>query len=306
MASLWTTRLRQATKVACLFAALGLGLSITSDVMGQGQQKRYRPPPDYVQFSKPNQEVGRAFLAEFRQKGFRGYLEFQLRVMPRRGTERTVSGRLWSDLLDQGPVNRIELVGGETLDASQPVGVRLLLQGGSEPAVWRWQARSPGEVVKLGVDALFESLGDTDLTAFDLQMPFLWWDDFVFEGVRKVRGRPANAFLFYPPAEYQVRQPNLTGVRVFLDTQFNALVQAEQIGEGGRTLKAMSVLDLKKVGEHWIVKSIDMRDEVTRNKTRFLVTAAAMNQEFSSALFLSDQLSTAVNPPASGLVKVDP
>ncbi|HRE83350.1 MAG TPA: outer membrane lipoprotein-sorting protein, partial [Opitutaceae bacterium] len=255
------------------------------DAMGQVQQKRYRPPPDYVQFSKPNQDEGRAFLAEFRQKGFRGYLEFQLRVMPRRGAERTVSGRLWSDLLDQGPVNRIELVGGETLDASQPVGMRLLLQGGSEPAVWRWQARAPGDVVKLGVDALFESLGDTDLTAFDLQMPFLWWDDFVFEGVRKVRGRPANAFLFYPPAEYVARQPNLTGVRVFLDTQFNALVQAEQIGEDGRTLKAMSVLDLKKVGEHWVVKSIDMRDEVTRNKTRFLVTAAAMDQEFSSALF---------------------
>ena len=291
--------LRQAPRIACL-----LFLSAACPLVSWGQHKRYRPPPDYVQLSKPNQAEGRAFLEEFRQKGFSGYLEFQLRVMPRRGAEKTLAGKFWSDLLADGPVTRIELLGGESLDQNQPSRLRLLLKGGANAAVWRWDPALGNQVAKLGVDALFEPLGETDLTAFDLQMPFLWWNDFVFEGVRKVRGRPANAFLFYPPAEFAARQPGLMGVRVFLDTQFNALVQAEHIGDEGKILKAMSVLDLKKIGEHWIVKSIDLRDEVTRNKTRFVVTAAAMDQEFSSTLFSPADLSFAVQRPQKGLVAV--
>ncbi len=270
------------------------------------QHKRYRPPPDYVQISKPDQAAGRAFLAEFRLKGFRGYLEFHLRVMPRRGPEKLLAGKLWSDLLEEGPVTRIELLADGSLDQNQPSGLRLLLKGGPNAAAWRWEPTFGSQVTNLGLDAIFEPLGGTDLTAFDLQMPFLWWDEVVFEGVRKVRGRPANAFLFYPPAEIAARQPGLTGVRVFLDTQYNALVQAEHIGENGRILKSMSVLDLKKIGDHWIVKSIDLKDEATRNKTRFLVTAAAMDQDFSSGLFSSSDLPFAVQRPQKGLVTVGP
>jgi len=288
-------------RVACLFFCTLGGL-----LTGFSQQKRYRPPPDYVQFGRPNQDEGRAFLAEFRQKGFQGYLEFQLRVMPRRGEERVTIGRLWSDLFDTGSMSRIELMAAGSTDRKQPTETRLLIQGGIKPSVWQWRISNPAEISVLGIEALFERLGDTDLTAFDLQMPFLWWSDFVFEGVRKVRGRPANAFLFYPPADYVVRQPSLTGVRVFLDTQYNALVQAERIGEDGKTLKAMSVLDLKKIGERWIVKSIDLRDDVSRNKTRFGVTAAAMDQEFPAALFEPGRLGDAMQPPRDGLTRVTP
>ncbi len=285
--------------IACLLAILAAAVSEAS-----AQHKRYRPLPDYVQLSRPNQEEGRKFLAEFRQKGFRGYLEFNLRVMPRRGPERVMAGRLWNDLLDDGPISRIELLGDQSTDQAQSSILRLLLKGGSRAMVWRWEAGMQGEATVLGVDALFESLGGTNLTAFDLQMPFLWWEDFAFEGVRKVRGRPANSYLFYPPADFISRHPALTGVRVFLDTQFNALVQADQIGEEGKLLKTMSVLDLKKVGAYWIVKSIDLKDENTRNKTRFVVTGAAMDQDFSPILFTPDALLHSIPRPQMGFVAV--
>ena len=268
------------------------------------QQKRYRPPADYVQLSKPNQEEGRAFLAEFRQKGFRGYLEFKLRVMPRRGTEWSREGRLWNDLFDDGPVSRIELLGEQSLVHGHSSTLRLLLKGGNKSAVWRWEAGKENEATILGIDALFEPLGETDLTAFDLQMPFLWWEDLVFEGLRKVRGRPANTYLFYPPSDFASRHAALTGVRVFLDTQFNALVQVDQIGEEGKLLKTMSVLDLKKVGAHWIVKSIDLKDETTRNKTRFIVTGAAMDQDFSPILFSPEALPHPIQRPERGFVAI--
>ncbi|MBE7536805.1 MAG: outer membrane lipoprotein-sorting protein [Opitutaceae bacterium] len=300
MTSLRQVRWVRSRIPACISCILAVAASTA-----WSQHKRYRPPPDYVQLSKPNQEEGRAFLADFRQRGFRGYLEFKLRVMPRRGPEKVRAGKLWNDLREDGPISRVELIGDDSLDQNHSSSLRLLLKGGVHSAVWRWDATKPGEVAVLAVDSLFSPLGETNLTPFDLQMPFLWWEDVLFEGIRKVRGRPANSFLFYPPPAFVSRHPALTGVRVFLDTQFNALVQADQIGEDGSVLKSMSVLDLKKVGEHWIVKSIDLRDETTRNKTRFVVTAAAMDQDFSPVLFAPEELAHPVQRPTQGLVAVE-
>lgn len=175
---------------------------------------------------------------------------------------------------------------------------RLLVQNGPQSALWSWQPGAASSVAKpLGLDALFERLADTDFTAFDLQMPFLYWNDFVFEGVARIRGRPAHVFLMYPPAEVTARYPQLTGVRVYLDTQFNALVQAEQIGADNAVLKSVTILDLKKVDEQWIAKSIDVRDEQTHNKTRFAVTHVATRMDFLPALFEPSVLAEPIQPP---------
>jgi len=176
------------------------------------------------------------------------------------------------------------------------------VQNGPQSALWSWRPGS--SVSQLGIDALFDRLADTDLTPFDLQMPFLYWNDFVFEGVARLRGRPAHVFLMYPPAEITARQPGLTGVRVYLDTQFNALVQAEQIGADNRLLKSITILDLKKVDEQWIAKSTDVRDEETRNKTRIAVTGAAVGLDLLTALFEPASLGETVQPPSAGRIRV--
>lgn len=292
-----------AKRIARKLSGLGWGASFSllllfgasTPAFGQGAGKRYRPPPDYPQFGVPDQQEGRHILQEFRQRGIAGdyFLEFQLRVMPRRGADRSVSGRLWGSRTEEGPLTRLAFNAANTSDPES----RLLVQSGPAPKVWSWDARAPGEVKVLGLEALFAPLAGTDLTPFDLQMPFLYWSDFVFEGVRKVRGRPAHSFLLYPPSEFAEKRPELTGVRVFLDTQFNALVQAEQIGDNDRILKAMTVLDLKKVGEQWIVKSVDLRDEATRNKTRFSVTSAALSQNLGRAALSPGALTKSLPVP---------
>ena len=278
---------------ACLLCFLVLG------VTGFGQSKTYRPPPNYVQFGKPDQAEGRRIIEDFRQRGLPGglYLEFQLQVMPRRGDERIVPARLWVGRNDKGPIWRLELAPDDTT-ARQ----RLLVQNGPQSALWSWR---PGSgVTQLGADALFDPLADTDLTAFDLQWPFLFWNDFVYEGLARVRGRPAYVFLMYPPSEVTARRPALTGVRIYLDTQFNALVQAEQIGAENSLLKSITILDLKKVDEQWVLKSIDVRDEETRNKTRFAVTGAAAGLDFLPTLFEPASLDDAVQPPSAGRIRV--
>lgn len=265
----------------------------------EAQPRRYRPPARYAQIGEPDQAEGRKILEAFRRQGISGdyFLQFDLRVLPRRGETRVVSGgRLWGGRTDAGPVSRVEL----PATADSPAR-RLLVQNGVHGAVW--QATGEGGASVPAPAALFSPLAGTGLTAFDLQMPFLFWEDFVFEGLAPVRGRPAHVFLMYPPEAVAALRPDLAGVRVYLDTQFGALVQSEQIGEGERVLKSMAVLDIKKVDDQWMVKTIDLRDEVSRDKTQFVVTGAALGLDFSPMLFTPDLLGREVAPPDAARVR---
>jgi len=278
---------------ACLLCFVATGLT------GFAQFKTYRPPPNYVQFGKPDQAEGKRIIEDFRQRGLPAdtYLQFELRVLPRVGEERTVPARLWVGRNEKGPIWRIELAPDDATAKN-----RLLVQNGPQNALWNWR---PNTAVKqLGVDALFDRLAGTDLTAFDLQMPFLFWNDFVFEGVDRHGGRPTHVFLMYPTAEIIAKRPQLTGVRVYLDTQFNALVQAEQIGAENVVLKSITIRDLKKVDDQWIPKWIDVRDEETRNKTRFAVTGIALGLDLLPALFDPASLGELVQPPPAGRMRV--
>ena len=264
--------------------------------VAEAQSKRYRPPARYIQFREPNQAEGRKIIEDFRKQGISGdyYLEFNLRIMPRRGDTQVVTGgRLWGSRNPAGPISRVELPAVESSPAR-----RLLVQNGTQGSVW--VAPVGNVTAKAGVldaSALFAPLAGTDLTAFDLQMPFLYWNDFVYEGMAPVGSRPAHVFLMYPPADITALKPELAGVRVYLDTQFGALVQSQQIGAEERVLKTMVVLDIKKVDDQWMVKAIDIRNDATRNKTQFVVTGVALKLDFMGMLFEPSNLAEPVSPP---------
>jgi hypothetical protein len=264
------------------------------------QSRLNRPVPRYVQVQPPDQKAGAEILREMRAMDTAGdyYFDFELRVLPRRGEERRVPGRLWGGRTPEGPVSRLVLFG--TAEGEK----RLLVQGGPRPAAWQWPAADGAATIGMDEGALFEPLAGTDLSAFDLQMPFLYWTDFVYEGKARLNDRPADAFLLYPPASLAKRRPDLAAMRVYLDPQYHAIVQAEQLGADERVLKSMRIVELKKVGETWIVKAVELRDEATRNKTRFVVRTAAVDRDFSSALFEPGNLSGSFNPP-SGLTRLE-
>lgn len=229
-------------------------------------QARFRPAPNFVAGGKADQAEGARILGAFRQAGIAGtyWLSFELRVMPRKGDERTLEGDLFGAHGLQGPLTRLT-VGDE----------RWLIQSGPAPAAW---TAPGGKTVRAATTAeTLQPVAGTDFTLFDLQMPFLHWPDFVYEGLAKVRGRPAHQFVLYPPADFTAARPELSGVRVYLDTQFNALVQAEQLDAKGQAAKTVTLIDLKKVGEQWLVKSVDLRNHATRDKTRLTFKAAALD-----------------------------
>ena len=294
-----------ASSVCLLFALAAAGLAPAPLA---AQSRLNRPAPRYVQLTPPDQKQGAEILREMRAAGTDGdyYLEFDLLVLPRRGEERRIPGRLWGGRNAEGPVTRMILRTSSGAPTPPSGGVdgaklekRLLVQGGPKPAAWQWPAADGSSAIEVDDGALFAPLAGTDLSAFDLQMPFLYWSDFVYEGKTRLDDRPAETLLLYPPASMAKRRPDLAAIRVYLDPQYHALVQAEQLGENERVLKSMSVVSIKKIDGRWMVKAVELRDEKTRNKTRFVVTAAALGRDFASGIFDPGSLSLTLNAPSS-------
>jgi hypothetical protein len=258
----------------------------------------HQPATPFLQLGRPDQAEGARALGRLRRQGIAGsyFLEFQLRLMPRRGAEQLYAGMMWGGQNGLGTISRVQLAPGT------PAARRLLIQNGPQPAVWQLSPGAAQPELLGGRSLLQPMIAGTDLTPFDLQMPFIHWPDFVYEGLTRFRGRPAHVFLLRPPPEFATGNPELRGVRVQLDSQFNALVQVELLGAGDLVTKTTTVVDLKKVADQWIVKTIDVRDEVTRDKTRLSVTAAALGLDFSGALFEPAQLTGDVPPPAAAAI----
>lgn len=275
----------QAALAACLF--------VFGATSGWAQQKANRLLPRYLTVGPPDQEEGARRLGAWRAQGISGdyFLRFELTWLPRRGESRRVPGTWWGTQNATGPLSRIHL--GSEAETS----ARFLVQNGATARIWR-QAGGEAPPALVPPQAWFALIVGTNLTAFDLQMPFTYWEDWVYEGVTRIRGRPVHAFLLYPPEDLRPFVPELGGVRVYLDDQFGSLLQAIQLDAQENPTKSMTVLDLKRLGEQWIVKSVEVRDERTRDKTRFSVVGAKLGLSFATGLFSPAALGEPLAPPA--------
>ena len=247
--------------------------------------------PDLAQVGLPDPAAARVLLEKFRQSSLPGqsYLEFELRALPRRGDERIYRGQLWGSRNDQGAITRVHLT-----DAAGKAH-RWLLQNGAAATAWSLVGSQPVPLTAAAM--LVPLISGVDVTVFDLLMPYLYWPDASLARLERIRGRPAHAFVFRPPPAFAAAHPGVASVRGFLDTQFNALMQAERRDADGRVLATHTLGELKKIQDQWMVKSVDFRNEATRDKTRLLVTAAALNLNLSAAIFEPARLNDEVAPP---------
>jgi len=125
--------------------------------------------------------------------------------------------------------------------------------------------------------------------------------------VQRVRGRAANIYVFTPPGDFAAQYPAVKSVRAYLDTQYDALVQAEVTGPAGRIARTLSLLELRKVGDRWIPKDFDVRNEATRNKTRLSLTGVCLGVAPDPAAFDPAALGTTLAvPPAANVLRVAP
>ncbi len=251
-------------------------------------QPRGRTKPQFVSPEQLNPGEGEAVLTSFRTARLAGDYAFlfELRHMPRRGKTQVHTGSMWGTWDRSGrALTRIHL-------ATKPE-TRILQIGGEPGAVFKQIGDEPVELVA-GRDKFQPVVNGITFSPFELQMPFLFWTDYVYEGTEKLRGRPAHYFLLYPPDDFELTE--VGGVRVMIDADFNALLRAEILDPEGRALKTFKINSFKKVDDQWIVKTIDLIDEKTRDKTRFEIIAAAVGKDLPTEIFEPESLSEDIAP----------
>lgn len=228
--------------------------------------------------------------------------EFEMRHFPRRGSTILYRGSLFGTWNEIGPLTRVELEDAPaagSLETDAPTGVRLLMQNGPERWIARYDAGSEAPKLLAG-EALFEPLipGFT-YSAFDLQMPFLFWDDYEYEGAQRLRGRPAHLFLMKPPPSVQKAAPELQAIRIAVDEDYHALLRVDWINQDDAVEKSYRILNFKRVDGQWLVKSIDLVDETAREKTRLRILSAAVRQELDESNFRVEGLKQSPSYPRS-------
>lgn len=270
----------------CLLAFLTLLLGAISIAEAQ---PRGRPRPQFIDPDQLNQAEGVRVLNAFRTARLAGDYAFifNLRQFPRRGKETVTSGTMWGTWRSDGrALTRVHI-------AEENRELRYLQIGGQPGAVFRKEGQNPSEL--LAGDQKFQPVVEgSTFSSFELQMPFLFWEDYIYEGTRKFRGRPTHYFILYPPQDFQMTE--VGAVRVLIDAEFNAMLRAEILDADGLPLKTFKITSFKKVGGQWIIKAIDLLDEKTRDKTRFEVTGAAVGLQLPEDVFDPATLNDQIDP----------
>lgn len=237
-------------------------------------QKRAMPSID--------QEEGRTRIEAFRNFRYEGdiCLNFSLINMPYGREKQVYKGTLWSSRNDQGPITRIELMPSSGYN-QQPI--RLLIQNGfkrnrfgedTNPKIW--YLGNGSQVYPLPEQDWMKPLLNTLYTPFELSLGFLFWPQFTYEGPKRVKGRVAQLFVMLPPVDFAKANPNVGGVHIAMDMEYNFLLQADILNRVGAPMKSIKLNSFKKVQEEYIIKELDIVDNVTKDKTRFVVDSAAL------------------------------
>lgn len=263
-------------------------------------QPRGKVAPQFLDPTPLDEATGQAKLQRLRDARPIGdtFLSFELAHLKKGKRASTSIGYLWSSWNDAGPISRL-LVRSQNSEETQR---QFILQNGPDPFLWGLteDATSFHPVAAAKRDApLVPEIG---FTAFEVQMPFIYWPDTVYEGPLRLRGRQAHNFLLYPPSE-DTAPVGVHAVRLTLDATFNAPLRIQLLGETGASIRTLQILSFKKVGEQWLVKTIDLLNEATREKTRFQVISAATGIELPPTIFYANQILPPFDAVDTGLMQ---
>ena len=278
------------------FLLFGFFIAITGGELF-GQRRLSGASPLDTVGEEPSQKLGWEILQKFRAlwqpSGYRYH--FELKIMPRREKSRYIRGVMIGKTNERGVAMRFDVTlksenAGETGELVPALAHRFLLQSGL--GAYAMESRSDEEQAPQRMDAeeLFDSISESDFTVFDMLAPYVYWQRFVYEGRMTQRSRPVHIFEMYPPDDDVDLGEKVSSVRLFIDNQFNGLIKSEVYGPNKDLIKTLSLSEFRKVDGHWIFGAVEMRDEKTRNKTRFKVTDAAVGLSWSDDLFAPQSL----------------
>ena len=214
-----------------------------------------------------------------------GYsLQFQLRHMPRRGSETVKTGILYGPFLGCG-VSRLSVV----RDSQKNNFSNFLLKNGEDPKFWNVTSNELQPILISPEESLAPLVQGMNQTAFDLLMPFVFWNG-EYKNSGKVAGRPAHIFSFTCPPWITKVKPHWQNITLALDDAYDAPLRVEILGKSQIAERTLILRKFIKVGNRWIVKEIDCHDRKSRSVTRMTVTSAALGLDLDQTLFLPENL----------------
>jgi hypothetical protein len=268
---------------AGLFCIFSLCSSLSAQRAGGEKPSRF--------MERIDAEEGALRLENFRRQRLDGdfCFEFELEYKPRRAPTVRYQGIMWGTWNELGPLTRFRVYP-KASEAQMPrdarQAVELIVQNGIHPEAW---IRPSGEdaFYKLEGEALFEPILPGLLYApFDLQMPFIYWENFTYEGPDLVGAtRVAQQFLMLPPEGSASAERGIGGVRIGLDDTYNALWRIEVMDTSGNVASRFSVESFRKVQKQYIVKRITLTEYPSKDRTTFEVEAAAVGLSLKRELF---------------------
>lgn len=239
-------------------------------------------------------EEGAEKLAAFRNQRMAGdfYFEFQLEHKPRRARTVRYDGMLWGTWNASGPLSRFAIypeAGGGKADNESAEPVELIVQNGREPQAWiRRSGESDFQLIQ-GAELFEPILPGLAYAPFDLQMPFVYWEAFEYEGPTLAMGsRVAQQFLMLPPTDSASAQRGISGVRIGLDDTYDALLTIEVLDADGDEESRFAVESVKKLQGQYIVKRITLTDYPSKDRTTFKVDSASVGLSWDRNLFEPD------------------
>jgi len=253
---------------------------------GYAQERAGGGVPD--RYEVIDREEGERRLHAFRNQRLDGdyCFRFELEHLPHRDKKVTYYGTLWGSWNQFGPVIRIQLhpkvKGHPDVEMIEPVD--LIIQNGPSPKAWL--KGSGGDFNLLEGEALFAPVvSGVVYSPFDLQMPFIYWSDFEYEGPIRVQSRIAQGFLMQPPEASVAEKRGIGAVRVGLDDAYDALLRVQVLDKDGEERSRFTVESFKKVQGQYIVKEVTLKDCATSDRTRFRVKAASVGMLLEEAMF---------------------
>ncbi|MEM9026539.1 MAG: outer membrane lipoprotein-sorting protein [Verrucomicrobiota bacterium] len=271
-----------------VFAALSLGIAFcTYRVSAQPNSSR-NAAERLLEVDDLTPDEARVFMHRFRNTRLASdfVFDFHLKHYPARGRPTIYAGMLAGTWDDQGPVQRIELARSSEHSVSN---TSWLIHAGGNAAIYEPATNSEDTEGWVKVDesrvATESLIQGTPITAFDLQFPFVYWKSFEWIKSERILGRPAHVFDMTPPGTVQSTSGNIARVRLYIDVDFTALLRAEYFDPSDKLVRQLKVLSFKKVSGQTIPKVLDFVDSGSREKVRFEIRAAALNQKVPNTVF---------------------
>ena len=107
-------------------------------------------------------------------------------------------------------------------------------------------------------------IADTDITWSDLTLDYLWWTDVAFDAEKE--SETAQGII----CRVLLLKKDVRAIRVWIDKRTGAMLQAHELSEG-KVVREMFCTSLKKFGERWAPKNIEVGPPGAKYRTKIVV-----------------------------------